>query len=35
MVTRLILGAVPGGLCGFAVYYFIGVISGVLPATAK
>ena len=35
MVIRLIFGVVLGGLCGFAVYYFIGCASGTCPITSN
>jgi hypothetical protein len=35
MTLRLIIGAVAGGLVGFAIYRFIGCSSGTCPITSN
>jgi hypothetical protein len=35
MIVRLIIGAVVGGLLGYAVYRFVGCSSGACPMTAN
>ncbi len=35
MTTRIIIGAVVGGLAGFGIYRFVGCSSGACPITSN
>ncbi len=35
MILRIVIGAVVGGACGFALYRFVGCSSGACPLTGN
>jgi hypothetical protein len=35
MITRLVIGAVVGGLIGYGIYRFVGCSSGACPITSN